>query len=386
MSAEEVNEKFSCVVFFVPCRIAPPPFDADGYAYSYITSFIERLKIPFFSLGESVQARSYHYDSTLHQQLSKQVVRYLKVVADRSPIVGTRGNYSAEVLNDLGIFNAQPLGCPSLYVNGPELSETLLKVPSFPQRVSVCYSNYQGNAYSRIADILRMAEKQGFHYVEQMFGLVAQALYYPGKITAQDIHEARLIYQDLNPLLKLLHKKHVRYFTSYTLWKEFLKSMDFSFGARMHGLTPAIHAGKPAMFIAHDARVREMCEFFDLPFVAEQDLPATLDLEFFTSRCDYGGTRKRYRQVYQDFVSVLRRLDLAENFDGQNGILDQWTPPVDLEVIAEESVVHCNTNDVARLEQQILISSDIPDEVFSKFSRVDDISREGYIDRVSRRL
>lgn len=57
MTAEEVNERFSKVIFFIPCRIAPPPYDQDGYPYAYVTDFIEKLKIPFFSLGESIQAR-----------------------------------------------------------------------------------------------------------------------------------------------------------------------------------------------------------------------------------------------------------------------------------------------------------------------------------------
>ena len=49
---EEVNEKYARVVFFIPCRIAPPPYDDDGYPYEFITRFIEGLKIPFFSLAE----------------------------------------------------------------------------------------------------------------------------------------------------------------------------------------------------------------------------------------------------------------------------------------------------------------------------------------------
>src|SRR5690606_152327 len=48
ISADEVNENFSKVVFFIPCRIAPPPYDQDGYPYAFATDFIERLKIPFF--------------------------------------------------------------------------------------------------------------------------------------------------------------------------------------------------------------------------------------------------------------------------------------------------------------------------------------------------
>lgn len=384
MSAEEVNEKFSKVIFFVPCRIAPPPYDEDGYPYEIATRFIERLTIPFFSLGESIQTTSYEYDSNFHRSLSPIVIRYLNTIADRSPIIGTRGEYSADVLNKLGIKSAVPLGCPSLYVNGPNLPSSLLHIPEDPQRVAVCYSNYQGNLYSRIADVLRLAEQNNFHYVEQAFGLITQALYYPGKVTAADIYKARKTYIDLAPLVSLLKKQRVRYFTSYTLWKNFLGTMDFAFGARMHGLTPAVHAGKPAVFIAHDARVREMCEFFSLPFVAELDMPEKLDINFFLSRCDYSETGKRYQSAYIEFVETLRRYGLGANIGVDGRILEGLVMQPDTQVLWEEDTVRYTPSEIAALERQIDICSSIPTEVFSKLSQISDLARDVYLSRVDR--
>ena len=384
MSADEVNEKYSKVVFFVPCRIAPPPFDKDGYPYAMVTEFIEGLKIPFFSLGESIQTRGYEYESDFHSSLSSQVVRYLSVIADRSPVVGTRGEYSAEVLNRLGVKNAVPLGCPSLYLNGQSLPASLQQVPSSPQRVAVCYSNYQGNAHSRIGDVMRLADREGYHYVEQTFGLLAKAIYYPGKISWADIHAARNFYKDLQPLLSILAKGQARYFTNYRLWKDFLGTMDFVFGARMHGLTPAVHAGKPALFIAHDARVREMCEFFSLPFVAEQDLPEQLDLGYFLSQCDYSSTSSRYRQAYGQFISTLRRYGLDENIGPDGAIIDSWTPDPDPQVAWEESVVRYTAEEISLLERQIALASDIPDDVFAKLTQIQNLSHDWYLSRRDR--
>ncbi|MFK0093298.1 polysaccharide pyruvyl transferase family protein [Pseudomonas sp. NPDC090592] len=382
MTAEEVNEKYSRVVFFIPCRIAPPPYDRDGYPYEYVTRFIEKLKIPFFSLGESIQATDFDYTSDFHRSLSAEVVRYLEVVADRSPVVGTRGYYSAEVLNNLGVKNAIPLGCPSLYLNGPSLRPSLLDVPIKPEKVAVCYSNYQGNLHSRIDDFLRLADKNNYYYVEQVFGLLAQVLYYPGKLKGGDIYAARRFYKDLAPVVELLKKKRVRYFTNYTLWKDFLGTMDFVFGARMHGLTPAVHAGKPAMFIAHDSRVREMCEFFSLPFVAEHELPASLDIDFFLSRCDYSAAFSRYQDAYSGFVSTLRAHGLNGNIGADDAILDSWSPVPDDDVRSEEQVPHYLTEEIANLEQQIDICAGVSDESFIRLGQVSDISQQWYLSRI----
>jgi hypothetical protein len=293
-SAEEVNEKFSKVIFCIPCRIAPPPHDEDGFSYEFITKFIEKLTIPFFSPTESIQTNSYDYESNFHKKLSKKVIRYLKVISEKSQIVGTRGNYSAEVLKGLGINNVQPLGCPSLYVNGPRLNDKILIPPKNPKKIAVCYSNYQGNEHSRIADILKFTNERNYYYIEQTFGLAAQALFYPGKITASGIYAAEKIYKNIDPIISLLEKGLIRYFTNYKIWKDFLSQMDFVFGARMHGITPAIHAGVPAVFIAHDARVREMCEFFSLPFIAEKSLPKKFDIDFFLSKSDFSQTKITY--------------------------------------------------------------------------------------------
>ena len=386
LSAEEVNEKYSRVIFFIPCRIAPPPYDDDGYTYESVTRFIEGLKIPFFSLAESIQSRRYDYEIDFHKSLSPKVVRYRKVIAERSPVVGTRGYYSAEVLSKLGIKNVTPLGCTSLYLNGPQLKASLLSVPPQPGkgRVATCYSNYQGNPNSRIRDFLRLSDQADFHYVEQTFGLVSQALYYPGKISVASIHEAKAIYQELPPLLSLLQKGLVHYFSNYTLWRDFLASMDFAFGARMHGLTPAIHAGVPATFIAHDARVREMCEFLSLPFVAEHALPAELSLDFFLQRCDYAAAFKRYPEAYRQFVDVLHGNGIGDNIAPDGELIDPWLPVPDAQVVKEEAATRLSPAEISSLAQLIDIGEQIPADVPGKLARIQLIAQGLYQERQKR--
>lgn len=384
MSAEEVNEKFSKVVFFIPCRIAPPPYDKDGYPFSFVTDFISRLKIPFYSFGESIQSSDYEYTSGLHKLLSFEVIRYLEVVADRSPIVGVRGEYSADVLNSLGIKNVMPMGCPSLYVNGPELPGSLMQVPVAPRNIAVAYSNYQGNHHSRMEDFLRFADREGYHYVEQTFGLVTQALYYPGKISGEEIYSAKKIYKNLDPLISLLEKGLVRYFTNYTLWKDFVSSMDFVFGARMHGLTPALHSGKPAVFIAHDARVREMCEFFSLPFVSEREMPDELCLDYFLSKCDYSDALIRYRAAYGQFVSVLRRYGLDGNINADGTFVDDWSPVPDPQVAWEEGTVRYTGEEISLLKRQIALADEITAEQYMKLAEIKSMAQSWYISRLDR--
>ena len=267
-SAEVVNEHFSQVVWAIPCRIAGQPFRRMVFPYELATKFIEQLNIPFTSVTESIQSNTYDYDPDFHKTLPPEVVRYLKTIAGKSRVIGTRGEYSAEVLNKLGIKNVRPIGCPSLYMNGPTLHSSLLQKKPFAEinKVAVTYSNYQLRSASLISETMSLAATKDYYFIEQTSNIVPKLLYYPAKITAEDFLQASQYYGGLDHLHALYAANKLRYFTNYGNWKAFLSQMDFVFGARMHGLTPALQSGVQAHFIAHDSRIREMCEFYKLPF------------------------------------------------------------------------------------------------------------------------
>jgi hypothetical protein len=328
LSAEAVNERYSHVVFYLPCRIAPPPFDEDGFTFDTVADFVARLKIPFTTVTESVQTSGYEYDPGLHRKLRPPVVRYLRTLADHSRVVGARGAYSADVLKSLGITNVEVVGCPSLFINGPGLPPGLVRTRPYEElrRIAVGYSNYQKRADSRIGEVMAHAAAEGHHYVEQSFNLLVKARHYPGFITAQDLREAREVFRDLAPLAALFRADRVRYFTNYRLWREHLASMDFVYGARMHGLTPAIQSGVPAAFIVHDARVREMVEWFRLPGTAERDLRSPFRARDLYERCDYRPALAAYPSRYRAFLAFLAGNGLQPQVDAEGRCLDPWEP------------------------------------------------------------
>lgn len=388
LTAEEVNERCSQVIFFIPCRIAPPPYDDDGYPFELVTQFIEKLTIPFTSISESVQSGEYEYSTSLYKKLSSKVLRYLHTIADRSVVVGTRGEYSADILKSLGISNVEPVGCLSLYLNGPQLSSKLINKREFSEvnKVSVAYSNYQKNKKSRIKDILKLASDNGYHYVEQSFNLLVKALYYPGMIDAFDVHEAKDFYLGLDEIVHLFEQNKVHYFTNYSIWKDFLGEMDFVFGARMHGLTPAVHAGIPALFIAHDARVREMCEFFDLPFIAEKSLPqgSALTIEALYSQADYTKTSQTYPLHYKAFLSFLRKNGISPNVKENGEIQNDWKAEPSLSVLSTESErPPIDALDSEFLRKICQTGLKIPDEYYAHFKQAEKLSKNWYLKRIN---
>lgn len=68
----------------------------------------------------SLCANSFNgYDPNLAERLSPNQKRNFSLLSEKSKLIGVRGNYSAEILNSLGIKNVRVIGCPSYFENGP---------------------------------------------------------------------------------------------------------------------------------------------------------------------------------------------------------------------------------------------------------------------------
>ena len=65
------------------------------------------------------------------------------------------------------------------------------------------------------------------------------------------------------------------HFRDARAWRQFARSHDFYFGDRFHGGVVALQAGRPALFVHKDLRVRELTAHFAIPSVALEDISAS---------------------------------------------------------------------------------------------------------------
>ena len=75
---------------------------------------METADLPCLMVGLGAQAHDYE---KLAPRIPAGTVRFVRAVADRSRVIGVRGEYTASVLHDLGVANVAVLGCPSFYTN-----------------------------------------------------------------------------------------------------------------------------------------------------------------------------------------------------------------------------------------------------------------------------
>lgn len=344
LSPEECNERYSRVVLFLPCRLVSPEM-GNGWsaeAYRYVASFIRRLKIPVVSAAESVFTASNDYLSDFHRCLPDHIVDYLRALSEKCVSIGARGEYTAQVIRNLGIENVEVVGCPSLFVNGPNLPSSLLARKPFEElrEVAMGYSNNTRGSETLISPMLQLAAERGYYFVEQHFSLLAKLLYWPQELNASDLQGGRDLYQGLEQVRRLLEQRRVRYFTNYELWDEFCRGLDFVFGSRLHGGVMAINAGVPCYFISQDARVREVCELYRLPCVAESEVREQgVDVRRFYEQADYSAACAAYPQLYGNYLSFLRRNGIDPQIDDEQRWLP-WPKPEPAPGVVDELQAH----------------------------------------------
>lgn len=117
--ADFVNERCSHVFLILQDRIRIAESYGNRIPYDGIKNLLEKIQKPVVVAG--LGANSFMgFDSEFYKQLSPELVDFLHYLSGRCVELGVRGNYTAEVLGQLGVKNAVPIGCPSYFETGKD--------------------------------------------------------------------------------------------------------------------------------------------------------------------------------------------------------------------------------------------------------------------------
>jgi len=281
---------------------------------------IERSKTPVVAFGIGAQAP--RYESV---KVSKQTTRFLKIISERSDSIGCRGKFSASILNDMGIKNVTPIGCPSIFrSNNPKLS-----IAWPPQQISrVGFTSTRGfspgycdNALLATKfqlDTLKELDSKYETYVLSQGEMAEKIFFYRAYEQMDRARESmRLSRWDLAemPWLEKLYWRGVFFGTSPLEYENMVKYCDLLIGLRLHGNIIGLSLGIPAIYITYDSRTRELVEQFSIP---SYDI---LDPTPFSVR-DYlvDDTFRTFNQRFAINYGVIR------NFLTKNGVQNNMFP------------------------------------------------------------
>ena len=97
LGPERVSAEFDLIL------IAAANFLFPGFDFGGMAEFIERTHLPVAIVGLGAQAKDY----SSHIPLKPGTERLMRVVAERAQIIGVRGPFTAEVLEEMNIHHVQ---------------------------------------------------------------------------------------------------------------------------------------------------------------------------------------------------------------------------------------------------------------------------------------
>ena len=303
--AGRINERYDAYV--IPL--------ANAFRVTYesnlirLTQLIRQLRIPVVILGVGVQS-NLRCEMARLRPIQASVKAFASAVLDRSPSIGVRGEVTLDYLNGLGFRDVEVIGCPSLFMHGPDLA-IQKRVPAL-QRDARLAINVSPYVQAMTPIVTRHIERYpNLTYIPQDLDTLELLLWGPSgahdKVAPTDprpIHLAHPLFRD----------DKVRFFVDPAPWFQFLSGVDFSFGTRIHGNIAALIAGTPAVVLAHDSRTLELARYFEIPHRLMPEVAPDTDASDLYAEADYGPFNRGHAARFATFAGFLERHGLDHVF------------------------------------------------------------------------
>ena len=274
-----INNSCSHVIFILQDQIRVEESYGLQLPFEKLTKFLTKIKKPL--LITSLGANAFHgQENELHKQLSEERINFFKFLSDKTEIMGVRGHFTVEVLNRLGIKNAEAVGCPSFFESG---KNRIIEKAPFSNDLKVAFSGtfFECNI-----------KNKGYILQDEMD--LIDLLYFNGTKTN---FPYEIDYKSIS-------KNGYRAFSDIESWKKHLKKFDLTFGWRVHGAIASLNAGVPAVIINPDFRAREMTQLFKVPYMPEL-ANMKINIKEVYEKADYSEMNKVYNTNYDNYIKWL---------------------------------------------------------------------------------
>jgi len=271
---------------------------------SYYVDVIEKLdmKVVAFSLGVEDYIGGMGEDYSLHPS----VIRFLEVVSSKSKLIGVRGHYTASLLYRAGFSNVLAIGCPTVYSN-QKPSLKINKKPEFESALCV----YQSSMAEHLPHLLKGPVILGQDFQDQ----VTFTNELDDDKTLKSAWDSYYDRVDPNRAVRHCIEERGTFPDTFETWDSIIGQHDFVYGPRLHANVAALLKGIPAVMFARDLRVREIAEFYDLPYIT-YDEAKKLSVQEIYQKVDFERFSETYEMRYQNFLYFLRQNEVEHSFEG----------------------------------------------------------------------
>ena len=273
-----INEKASHVFLILQDQIRIQESYNLKLPYQKIMKFISRLNKPVVIAGLGANSFS-GFDPDFHKKLDPELVYFLKYLSDHTIKIGIRGEFTQEVLHNIGVDNTHVIGCPSFFERGPDRRmDSLL-----------------------LTDISQVLLTSRLPHIKLKLDTIMQDNH-DEDIILEKWHETQGSATESSSG-KDISKYHI--FSSIDDWKKYISRFRFALGYRLHGAIISINSGVPALCMNGDTRAKEMCDFLGIPHDHTLDPEEEEDVFEIYQKADFGEINRRYPKLYQNFIEFI---------------------------------------------------------------------------------
>ena len=303
-----VNNNYDRVVVSLANNLRP------GYECKSLCKALEQIDIPIHIFGLGLQS------AIDYNTLSESNKRFLDIANNKALTLGVRGEYTESFLHRNGINKAQALGCPSMFAyerNVQSVDFSNHNIYSYDRIFSAGHINkthfpssqIKENRATRLIDIFSKLSPQHCSYIlqdephtyEEMREVIIDNSC--GKLNSEVIDYLTSKFNMNIPF----HDFYM--FNETQSWRTLASTYDLYIGDRFHGGVVALQTGKPAYFLGNDLRLKELCEFFNLPLATPHAFKTSVNGTFKTEMSKAHENFKRtYAKRLANFKSAIANI------------------------------------------------------------------------------
>ncbi len=300
-SADYINDNFDCVV-----ELRANIFQKDTYYLDYFYKSLIGVKIPIFFLTTGIQAENESDLDSLVDSIGDKSKKLIDLVYASGGEFGLRGNYSKCFFDKLTPNTAEIIGCASFLLADKSLniSNNKVNLENFKPAINGHIKDIKTKYFETI-----ILNNSSLEYLDQdEFG----------KFLYKNDNEnyIQLVRQYSKLGCDLLIKNKVNLFYSVPEWSEYVKDkFNFVFGTRIHGSILAILNKIPALVFCKDLRVKELCDFYSIPYICKENKLSLFELY---NGADYSKFNKNFNSKYDLLINFLQKHNIISSSDLQS--------------------------------------------------------------------
>lgn len=276
-------------------------------------AILAKLKIPIVAFGIGAQA-----STKKPLCLSRDSIRVLSIISDKSVSIGVRGNYTADVLWSLGIRNFRVVACPTIFRNNDPTLRIDLPALSSVKDIAYTLRREVDMAYAQDVQRYLSLQRETILDLDKRFDveLLAQ-----GEVEEKNIlwglpgqrQEAfNILRKDgwlrgTSDRLEHIYGEKLFYSDSVRDFEIKLQKKQLVLGFRLHGNLLGLANKVPSVYFTYDTRTAEFAETLQIPHF-DVFSGKKFELEEFWDQALFEKFNRAYYQTYR-----AMRLFLDEN-------------------------------------------------------------------------